>query len=281
MIDSIRDMSSLLPKRRVTNKSKNTTASQSMSRSPAKHHASLSTSRLRFLVGDLRLPYRRVAAMLDAPLRAVERETPRAREGWTSRPYSVCIYRELIELMGGLDPGPLPLGDREWPAMRERLARQVAHMATNEPDRWRSVDEYLWGLQYVLNAADARVEERRLRFLHGDLGMPAVDIAKLLNASWLAARTALTRFDIKPHAGDSDDLGESHLREFAHRLGVSEWTRASTSGRWDRYWPTVKAAARDGLLDLARRGRLDLAVFDTFLDELAKAPRKRSTRAAA
>jgi hypothetical protein len=217
--------------------------------------------------------------MFDVPLRAVEREVPRAREGWTSRPYSVRVYRDLMELMGELDPAPLPPGEREWPAMRERLARQVAHMARNDPGRWRSVDEYLWGLRYVLDAADGRLDQRRLRFLHGDLGMPAVDVAELLDASWLAVRTALTRLDIKPHAGASDDLSESLLRELAHRLGVSEWTRASTSGRWDLYWPGVKAAARDGLLDLARRGRLDLAVLDAFLDGLAKPSRRRPTRA--
>ncbi len=243
-------------------------------------------ARIAFLYGDLGVDQRTIARLLKTSIGAVERSV-KAHALIRHKP-SHGAWSEVIahELATRLD---LTLPDFDdaapedvWTKIRVALRTELTKRLTRDTTAWFRLDGFLADLPHRQRAAQERLTRERLQFLHGDLGMPAPEVARLLDASWSAVRATLDREKLHRNDSTHQGLNEELLTTLARALGCEAWPIARTSSdgyfREDRQWSAVRGGTAKGLLQLAAERRLDLAVLDWFIASIPKLVVERRAR---
>ncbi len=243
-------------------------------------------ARVAFLYSDLGLDQRTIARLLKSSIGAVERVV-KARALVRHQPlhgaWSEALVREFATWLGLTLPALAQVDPEDvWTKLRVALRNAIVKKLERDPNAVFLLDRFLRDLPHRQRAAEERLTRERLGFLHGDLGMQAPEIARLLEASWSAVRTVLDREKLHRNDSAQQGLNEELLTTLARTLGCEEWPieRASSDGyfRDDRQWSAVRGGTARGLLRLAAEHRLDLAVLDRFIAMIPKLVAERRAR---
>ena len=240
--------------------------------------------RIAFLYADLGLDQRTIARLLKTSIGAVERSVKAralVRHQPSYGPWSEALAREFAAWLGLTLPDVTTVDPEDvWTRLRVALRTEVPKKLLRDPKAWFRVDGFLADLPHRQKAADDRLARARLVFLHGDLGMNAPEIARVLDASWVAVRKALDREKLHRNERAHAELNEALLTTLARALGRDEWPilRVGDYYRYDRNWSIVRRGTTEGLLRLASERRLDLAVLDQFIAAIPELAARRRTR---
>lgn len=255
-------------------------------KAPAIRVAAPDPARVAFLYGDLGIDQRTIAQLLKTSIGAVERSVKAhalVRHQPPHGPWSEGLVREFATWLGLALPdldGVAP--EDVWTKNRVALRTELTKRLTRDTNLWFRLDGFLTDLPHRLRAAQERLTRERLQFLHGELGMTAPEIARLLDASWSAVRRALDREKLHRNDSAHQGLNEELLTTLARALGCEEWPigRRSSDGyfREDRQWSAICGGTAKGLLRLAAERRLDLAVLDWFIAAIPRLVAERRAR---
>lgn len=243
-------------------------------------------SRVAFLYGDLGLDQRTIARLLGTSIGAIERSV-KARALVRHQPshgaWSEALVVDLATRLGLTLPDVNGVAPEDvWAKLRVALRTELPKRLTRDVKVWFRLDGFLADLPHRQRAAHDRLTRTRLQFLHGDLGMQAPEIARLLDVSWSAVRAALDRAKVHRNEIVHMGLNEELLTTLAHALGCEAWPieRASSDGyfRDDRQWTAIRQGTATGLLRLAAERRIDFAALDGFIASIPKLVAERHAR---
>lgn len=243
-------------------------------------------SRVAFLYGDLGLDQRTIARLLGTSIGAIERSVKAhalVRHQPSRGAWSETLVRDLALRLGLTLPDLNGVAPEDvWTKLRVALRAELPKRLTRDAKGWFLLDGFLADLPHRQRAAHDRITRTRLQFLHGDLGVQAPEIARLLDVSWSAVRAALDRAKVHRNEITHIGLNEELLTTLAHALGCDAWPieRTSADGyfRDDRQWPAVRQGTATGLLRLATERRLDLAALDEFIAAIPRLVAERRAR---
>ncbi len=253
---------------------------------PPIRHATPDAARVAFLYGDLGVDQRTIARLLKTSIGAVERVVKAralARHQSPHGAWSEPLVRELASWLDLTLPALTQVDPEDvWTKLRVALRSALVRKLERDPSAAFLLDRFLIDLPHRQRAAHDRLTRERLQFLHGDLGMQAPEMARLLDVSWAAVRAALDREKLYRNEPYHPGLDEELLTTLARALGCEAWPieRVSSDGyfRDDRQWSAVRGGSVKGLLQLAAKRRLDLAVLDQFIAAIPTLVAERRAR---
>ena len=229
--------------------------------------------RLAFLYGDLGLNSETVAAILGISEFDVIETCAHSSIKLRGHVFGELTRKTFLSLakLLGFDPSEIysvTVRD-EWQTMKAVLGREFLRLANEGTMPWNELDTFIEGLPEVQAEANARVTEQRLRFLYGDLGANLSEVMLILDASKSDVTHRLSSYGIRRHETYHPELDEHVFNELKKRLGADTWP-----DYWEerslmyRYWTTVRREAREGLVGLAGKSRVDLTIIDELLADV-------------
>lgn len=229
----------------------------------------MTPARLAFLYGDLCLNTKIVAAIFGESESEAKNAISRHSIKWCHGLYGQLTRKTFMHLARtlGIDPGALDINDyKRWQAKKAILGREFFRLASENAMPWAEIDAFLEGLPAIQAEARNRVTPLRLEFLYGDLGAQISEIMLILNATERDIHFVLTEHEIERHHTYHPELNERVLNELAKRFGFKTWPQDRFARARATYcWPIVKREVRKGLIVLAEKEQLDLAVVDDFV----------------